>query len=136
MGLARPLPETDGCAADYWRAAGEGRLVIQRCKACGAAQHYGRPFCTHCGGTQPDWVDASGRGTVLSFTEVHRSPYDDLSVPYVVALVRLEEGVTLLTHIVDTPAAEIRCDMPVRLAFRPLREGFQLPVFRIAGGDA
>jgi uncharacterized OB-fold protein len=136
MGLERPLPETDGCAAEYWSAAKEGRLVIQRCKACGGVQHYGRPFCTHCGGAQSDWIDACGRGMVLSFTEVHRSPYDDLPAPYVVALVRLEEGPTLLTHIVDTPAAAIRCDQLVQLEFRPLREGFQLPVFRLAGGRA
>lgn len=136
MGLERPLPETDGCAGDYWAAAREGRLIIQRCRSCGAAQHYGRPFCTACGGPQPDWVDASGRGTVLSFTVVQRSPYDDLPAPYVVALVRLEEGVTLLAHIVDAPPADIRCDLPVRLEFRPLRDGFRLPVFRLAEGRA
>lgn len=136
MGIERPLPETEGCAGEYWNAAKDGRLVIQRCGQCGATQHYGRPFCISCGAGKPDWIDACGRGIVVSFTEVQRSPYDDLQAPYIVALVRLEEGVTLLTHIVDTPASSVRCDAPVQLAFRPLRDGFRLPVFRLVEGQA
>jgi uncharacterized OB-fold protein len=131
MGLQRSLPETDGYAGAYWQAASEGKLLIQRCPACGNHQHYARPFCLACGNRNPGWVAASGKGTVWSFTTVHRGPYDDLPTPYVVALVRLEEDVVLLSHIVGTDPEHVRCDQPVELTFQDLREGVRLPVFRI-----
>lgn len=131
MGLQRSLPETDGYAGAYWKAASEGKLLIQRCAACGNHQHYGRPMCLACGARDPDWVGASGKGTVWSFTTVYRGPYEDLPTPYVVALVRLEEGVVLLSHIVGTDPEQVQCDQPVELMFQDFRDGVRLPVFRI-----
>ncbi len=73
-------------------------------------------------------VEASGKGTVYSFTEVHRSPdRDRFSTPYTIALVRLEEGPLLLTRLVDTP--DPACDMAVRVEWRRIDDR-QLPVFR------
>lgn len=131
MGLQRSLPETDGYAGAYWKAASEGKLLIQRCPACENHQYYARPMCLACGERNPDWVSASGKGTVWSFTTVHRGPYEDLPTPYVVALVRLEEGVVLLSHIVGTDPEQVRCDLPVELMFQDFRDGVRLPVFRI-----
>lgn len=136
MGLERPLPETDGLAGDYWKAASQERLIIQRCTACGAHQHYGRKVCVSCGGQQLEWVQAAGSGTILSFTVVQRSPYEDLPAPYVVALIRLEEKVTLLSHVLTADPARLRCDQPVVVRFQPLREGLKLPVFQPAGEAA
>lgn len=129
MALERPLPETDGLAGHFWKEAAQGRLVLQHCQACGRHQHYARPHCTACGSRELVWVSASGRGKVWSHTTVHRGPYEDLPTPYVVALVRLEEGPVLLTQIVRTDPEQVRCDMPVELVFTPLRDGIQLPVF-------
>ncbi|VTU30320.1 Zn-ribbon domain-containing OB-fold protein [Variovorax sp. PBL-E5] len=131
MGLQRSLPETDGYAGAYWKAASKGQLLIQRCAACGKHQHYARPFCLACGERDPAWVPASGKGTVWSFTTVHRGPYEDLPTPYVVALVRLEEGVVLLSHIVDAKPDKVQCDQAVELLFQDFREGVRLPVFRL-----
>jgi uncharacterized OB-fold protein len=86
--------------------------------------------CIECGSTDFDFVDASGRGTVYSHTTVHRAPGPGIEVPYVVALVRLAEGPVLLTHIVDCPPDEVRCDMPVEVAWRALSDGRNLPVFK------
>ena len=130
MALERPLPETDGLASTYWKAASEGRLLLQRCTGCGKHQHYARPLCVACGCRDLTWIASSGRGHVWSYTTVHRGPYDDLATPYVVALVRLQEGVVVLTHVVLVDPADVRCDMAVELTFQPLREGVQLPVFR------
>jgi uncharacterized OB-fold protein len=111
-------------AEQWWAAAREGRLVVQRCAACGSYQHHPRPFCLACRRTDGlALVDASGRGTLHSFTTVHRSPRDDLEAPYTVALVDLDEGVRLVTWLVDCD--EPRCDLPVEVAFH---DG--LPVFR------
>lgn len=131
MSLLRPLPETNGFADAFWKAAAEEVLLIQKCRACGRHQHYARPVCLKCGSEDLDMVPAAGGGRILSFTAIHRSPYSDIVMPYVVALVRLDEEVTLLSHIVDADPASLACDMRVRVAFVPLREGVKLPVFRL-----
>lgn len=109
-------------ADEWWDAARQGRLLVQRCDACGHHQHHPRPFCLSCRRRDAlGFVEASGRGTLHAFTVVHRSPRDDLDAPYTVALVDLDEGVRLLTWFTGE---DPRCDLPVRVAFR---DG--LPVF-------
>ena len=114
----------------WWAAADQRHLLIQRCDACDHHQHYPRTVCTGCGADTPAWVVASGTGVVDSFTVVHRAPGPDIAVPYVVARVRLAEGPVVLTHLVDAPSDSWRCDEPVRLDWRPRGEGGWLPVFR------
>ncbi|MDL4813227.1 Zn-ribbon domain-containing OB-fold protein [Actinomadura opuntiae] len=110
----------------WWDATRDRRLAVQRC-ACGHAQHYPRELCTRCGGTDLMFDDASGHGTVDSFTVVHRAPSSDVEAPYVVARVRLADGPIILTHLAGPgPWA---CDEPVRLGWRPLPDGRHLPVF-------
>lgn len=111
---------------EWWDATRERRLVVQRCP-CGHAQHYPRELCTRCGGTDLAFAEASGRGTVDSFTVVHRAPSPDVETSYVVARVRLAEGPIMLTHL-DGPGPWA-CDEPVRVGWRPLPDGWHLPVF-------
>ena len=125
-----PLPETNSDTEPWWAATRERRLVVQHCRPCGHFQHYPRSLCTRCGSTDLEFVDASGRGSVYSFTAVHRPPTRAFKAPYVVALVRLEEGPTLLTHIVDSDPAEVRCEMAVEVTWAPLSDGRNLPMFR------
>jgi uncharacterized protein len=132
MTSLRPLPEADAQAESFWKGASSGQLLIQRCKGCGHHQHYARPFCLKCRSDALEMVPASGKGSIFSFTVINRSPYEDLAAPYAVALVRLEEGVTLLSHVVDCDPGELRCDLPVEVSFQPLRDGVTLPVFRVA----
>lgn len=134
MGQLRPLPETDCDAAAFWQAAARSQLLVQRCDACGHHQHYARPFCTACRGRSLQMVRCTGRGLLHSFTVVHRAPFEDLPAPYVVALIKLEEGPMLLSHVVDADLGTLRCDMPVHVDFQPLREGIVLPVFRTGYG--
>jgi uncharacterized OB-fold protein len=124
------LPEINSDTEPWWNATRERRLVLQHCRTSGHLQHYPRSLCVECGSTDLDYVDASGRGTVYSHTTVHRAPVAGLEVPYVVALVRLDEGPVLLTNIVDCPPDDVRCDMSVEVAWRPLADGRNLPVFR------
>lgn len=131
MSLVRPLPETDGLAAHYWASAANEKLVIQRCDSCAQYQHYGRLMCVHCGAGTLQWVDTQGEGAVLSCTTVYRSPYSDVQTPYTLALIRLDEGVTLLSHLLGGDAGGNYCDARVQLEFSPLRDGFKLPVFRL-----
>lgn len=129
----RPLPETDALAGAFWAGAAEKRLLIQRCKDCGGFQHYARPRCLSCNGSNLEMVEAGGRGRIYSFTVVQRSPYEDLPSPYVVALVRLQEGIVMLSHIVDCAPGDVRCDLDVELTFQEIADSVSLPVFRPIG---
>jgi len=133
MANLRPLPEADCGAGPFWAGAARGELLVQRCDACGHHQHYARPFCTACRGRSLQMVKSAGRGLLHSFTVVQRAPFDDLPAPYIVALVKLDEGPTLLSHLVGCAPAEARCDMPVLVEFQPMRDGVVLPVFKPAG---
>ena len=130
MGLQRPLPETDTGAAAFWKGASEGKLLIQRCPRCNSHQHYARPFCIRCHHAGIEMVEATGRGVLHSYTVIHRGPYEDIPTPYVVGLIRLDEGVTILSHVIECDPQRLQCDMALEVAYQPLREGVVLPVFR------
>lgn len=122
------LPPVDAVTQPWWDATRERRLLVQACE-CGHRQHYPRALCTGCGRTDAlGWVDAAGDGTIDSFTVVHRGlpGYD---APYVVARVRLAEGVLMLTNLVDVDRDALRCDQQVVLTWRALADGRHLPVF-------
>ena len=127
---------TDPVTAPWWDATRERQFVLQRCADCGSWQHYPRTLCVRCGSADVALAPASGLGTVDSFTVVHRSAEPAAVPPYVVARVRTTEGPVLLTHLVEDAAAHPRCDMPVQVAWRPLPDGRQLPVFRGAAAPA
>ena len=125
--------EYDADSEGWWEATRERRLVVQRCDRCGHRQHYQRMLCVACGRTHLSFVEASGKGTVYSFTVVYRSPSAAFTPPYVIALVRLAEGPLLLTRIVDCESALVACDLPVELRWQRLEDGRHLPVFTLAG---
>jgi uncharacterized protein len=129
---ARPVAAPDALTAPWWDATREGRLLVQRCAACGHHQHHPRHVCTACGTTDLAYVEVSGRGVVHSFSVVHRAPQPGFTPPYVVALVRLDEGPTLLTNLVGLDHDALRCELAVRLDWLPLPDGRQLPIFRPA----
>jgi uncharacterized OB-fold protein len=136
MSLERPLPELNGFAEAFWKGASEGALLIQKCRACEHFQHYARPFCLRCDSEDLEMVRSSGRGTILSYTVVHRTPYTDIATPYVVALIRLDENVTILSHIVEADFGRISCDKRVTVMFQPFRESVRLPAFTLEGQAA
>lgn len=115
--VPRVAPE----AQEFFEGAKRGELRIQRCRTCGMHQHYPRVLCSHCGSDAPEWVTASGRGTVHSYTVIHQNgipPFDDW-VPFPVALVDLEEpGARLLAAMPDTDPEVVVVGMPVVAAFR------------------
>lgn len=125
----RPVAPADSCTQEWWNATRDGRLLVQRCTACGHRQHYPRALCTACGSLDLGYVEASGRGTVYSFTVVRRAPHPAFAPPYVVALVRLEEGPLLLSNVVGCVPEDVRCDMRVALSWEDLPDGRRLPLF-------
>lgn len=125
-----PAPITDSLSDEWFAAAREGKLLIQRRDHDGGFQWYPR---AHALGTLDEavhWVQASGLGRVYTFSEIHWTPNEEFAAdtPYVLAIVELEEGPRLTTRIVNMPAEEIACDMPVRVVFEQVGE-FELPYF-------
>jgi hypothetical protein len=128
------LPTIEPESQPFWDAAKEGRLLIQRCDDCGAAQHYPRPFCVACWSDRVSWEDASGRGTLYTYSTVYVNdlpPFGD-RLPYVAAAVDLEEGPRLMTNIVGVDPADLRVGMRVMVDFQPLNGDISAPVFRPA----
>jgi uncharacterized protein len=103
----------------FWEATREGRFLLQWCTACARAVFYPRAFCPHCAdGTEAVGAAFSG------------------GQPFSVALIDLEEGVRMLSNVVGCPPEAVHCGMAVVVAWEPLSDGRQLPLFRPAGGGA
>ena len=130
--LRKPLPRPDPVSAPFWEAAKEGRLQIQRCQACGAYVFYPREVCSECLAPELEWVYASGRGTLYSFTIARASTHPAFSddVPYVIAIVELEEGPRITTNIIDCPEEKIRIGMALQATFPQVDDSQVLVKFR------
>ena len=120
-----PAPEANPETKPFWDAAAEGRLLIKKCVTCGQVHFYPRAICPFCGSDKTEWVPASGRGTVYSYSVMRRVP-----IPYALAYVTLEEGVTMMTNIVDGDLDAIRIGQRVTVAFKPSEGGPPVPMFR------
>ena len=116
--MDKPYPEPDPTTQHFWDAVAAGRLDIQRCRTCGEHVFYPRgSICPHCGSLGLDWVTASGRGVVHSFTVVHRAPPEFAGeAPYVVALIDLEEGPRMMSRLLGVDPAGVAVGMPVELS--------------------
>lgn len=123
--MQRPTPQPNADTAPFWAGCEAGRLTLQRCAACGAHQFPPRPFCAACRADAPEWIEASGKASIASFSIVHRAPVPALrdETPYVLALVDLAEGPRLMTNIVDCDPDSVRIGQKVRFVFRAVADG-------------
>lgn len=130
----KPVPVVNPCAQPFWDAAREEKLKIQTCSDCGENIFYPRLFCPGCHSDALTWKECSGKGTVYSYTIVrNNAPSAFLAdMPYVVAIIKLEEGVQMLSNVVGCDPEDVRCDMPVEVVFEKLDENFTLPKFKPA----
>lgn len=125
-----PTPET----APYWEACHNHQLLIQKCADCGKHQFYPRTVCSHCTGGTLEWVEASGRGEIVSYTIMHRA----VSKAYagggvtVLALIRLEEDVQMMSNIVGCDPEQVHTGMAVEVTFEDWSEEISMPMFRPA----
>jgi uncharacterized OB-fold protein len=131
--MLRTQPPLSALARPWFDACSEGRLLIQRCGACGHCQFYPRVLCTDCGAGDPAWIEAGGRGRVASFTIVRHAVSAAYDAPYIVALVDLEEGPRLMSNIVDCPPEALRIGAEVSVRFESWGNDISLPVFAPSG---
>jgi uncharacterized OB-fold protein len=132
--LPTPQPESDY----YWERAKAHELWLMRCDDCRGAYFYPRAICPHCFSRNTRWFQSSGRGTLHAFSIVHRAPRPAFQdrVPYVTALVELEDGVRIPTNLVEVEPdpASIKIGMSVEVVFDDVTAEVTLPKFRPARG--
>jgi uncharacterized OB-fold protein len=131
----RPRPTPSPLTQPFWAATAEGRFLLQHCNACSADIFYPRANCPTCGSTDLGWKDASGRGTLHTFTVARRPthPAFNGAPPVILAIVELAEGPRVTTNLVDCEPADVSVGMPVELTWDEVGEdGIALPLFRPA----
>lgn len=135
----KPLPVPTPETAPFWQGLTRNELRIQRCKDCGKAYFYPRPFCPVCFSENVEWFTASGRAKLHTYEIVHRAPpaFRDMA-PYVIAVVELDEGPRMMTNMVDVEPdpAKLPIDMPVEIVYDRVSDEVTLPKFRPAQGGS
>lgn len=124
----RPSPEVTEQSAPYWSSVAEHAMRLQRCSSCGTYRFYPTLVCPACFSTEFTWSRVSGSATLYSFSVVHRPVTEAFAeeVPYVVALVTLEEGPTMMTNLVGVPEEAIAIGMGLQISYMDM-DGFTLP---------
>jgi uncharacterized OB-fold protein len=128
----KPLPTTVGETKPFWDSCRQGKLLLQKCGCCEEYQFYPRGICAHCWSNDIRWVQASGKGTVWTFTVTYqnRTPGFAEEIPYALALVELEEGVKMFTNIVNCDPREVKIGMPVEVTFVQANDQVTVPYFK------
>ena len=126
----RPRPSISQDTQFFWDGANGGELLVQKCSACGTLRHPPRPGCAACGSLEWETIRSSGLGTVYSYVIYHHPPLPGFETPFAVGLIELEEGVRMLSNIVDVPLDEIEVGMPVEVTFVAVDPDLTLPMFR------
>jgi uncharacterized OB-fold protein len=120
-----PAPTPTAETEPFWQAAREGRFLIRVCRTCERAHWYPRALCPFCFSENTEWREASGRGSIYTFSIMRRA-----KEPYAIAYVKLDEGPTMMTNIVDCDFENIAIDQQVEVVFRATEDGPPVPVFR------
>lgn len=126
----RPLPEPSDLTSPHWEGAKQHKLMVQRCEACGTHIFTPKPACSTCFSADVKWVESSGRGTVYSYTIIHRPPDPSFEVPYCAAIIELDEGWHMVSNIVGSPMESISVGASVEVDYLDVRD-MTLPVFRL-----
>jgi uncharacterized OB-fold protein len=130
-----PTPTND--SVEFWRGCNDGKLLLRHCRDCGKVHYYPRMMCPHCASRDLDWVEASGRGTVFSFSHVHVSFYGpewQSQLPYVVVLVDLAEGPRMVSRLIGADRETVSVGAAVALRMVTV-QGQGLPYFVLQQGE-
>ena len=120
-----PAPAVNPEVKPYFEAAAAGKLLVKYCASCGQYHHYPRAICPHCFSDKTEWRDAKGTGTVYTCSVLRRG----VPVPYCIAYVTLDEGVSMMTNIVDCDLDAVHIGQKVRVLFKLTDGGPPVPMF-------
>ncbi len=130
----KPLPTPTIESKPYWDGLNEGRLLIQTCADCGKLRHYPRPVCDACYSMEVEWTEASGKGTLYSWTETHHPFHVGFrgDLPYILATVDLDEGVRLQCRLIGAKLEDLKLGQKVEVVFERVTDEVTLPMVRLA----
>jgi uncharacterized OB-fold protein len=131
---AKPLPRIDEENRPWWEALARHELYIQKCRDCGDLRYYPRALCTNCLSSNTEWVRCGGRGKVYTFTATYQNQAAGFreSLPYIMAYVELDEGLKVLTNLVECKPDQVKIGMPVEAVFEDTTPQVTLLKFRPA----
>jgi uncharacterized OB-fold protein len=109
----------------YYEAAGQGKLLVKKCGDCGEIHHYPRGICPFCLSDKLSWQEAKGTGTIYTYSVTRRAG----PIPYVIAYVTLDEGISMMTNIVDCDLDDVRIGQKVKVTFKKSAGGVSVPMF-------
>ena len=134
MAGPQPMPVPTPESVEFWKGCQRGELLVQQCSNCKRLRYFPRPACPYCTGEQYGWFKASGKAVLYSYIIVHPPtlPAFQEKVPYPVILVQLDEGVRMISSIVDCKNDDLRIGMPLRVVFDKINDDLTLPKFRPA----
>lgn len=120
-----PTPSVNVETEPFWEGTSRGQFLLKKCQACGEFHYYPRTFCPFCHSDETRWVPSTGKGTIYTFSTLRR-----VKVPFTLAYVTLDEGVTVLTNIIECDAESIEIGQSVEVVFRENDDGYHLPFFK------
>jgi uncharacterized OB-fold protein len=125
------MPDISPMSQPYWEGTKSGELRLRRCNACGTLFRFVRALCPSCWSNDLGWIAARGTGVVIARAIVATAPYPSMEgrAPYVLALIELEEGVTMMANVLDCDPSEVFIGMSVTCFFEQ-RGDVALPQFR------
>ena len=132
MTYKKPLPQPNSDNKSFWEGCREHQLRFQKCQSCNHVRWPPGIICPQCYSKETSWITATGRGTVYTYAVYHQAfhPAFKGELPYVTAIVALEEGPHFLTNIIGCAPEEVRCGMPVEVAWEDINQEFSLPKFK------
>lgn len=128
---AKPKPDITSLNAPFWEGTAKGELRVQHCDACGANFRFTHSWCPSCWTPDPGFIVAAGSGVVATYTVLHVAPFAAFEdrLPYVLALIDLDEGVRMMANIVDCDPSDVTIGLRVSVIYED-RDGVALPQFR------
>ncbi|MGC9324173.1 MAG: Zn-ribbon domain-containing OB-fold protein [Desulfomonilia bacterium] len=131
MAYEKPLPRINSDNQAFWEACRNHELRFQRCTLCGHVRFPSSLVCPHCHGRASEWIVSAGTGKVYTYAVYHVAYHPGFleDVPYVVAVVELDEGPRVLSNIVGCAPGEVVCGMPVAVAWEDVTPEVSLPKF-------
>jgi len=128
----KPIPVITAEAREFWEGCKRHELLIQRCKDCGTYRHYPRPMCPKCGSWNTEWARVSGKGKVYTWTVAVQPFHPGFmeETPYAAVIIELDEGVRLVSNVMDVKPEDLYVGMPVEVVFEDVTEEVTLPKFK------
>ena len=128
---SKPLPVFSAESKPFWDGCQRHELLLQQCDRCHSFWFPPSSMCPDCLSVEWKWTRSCGRGRIHSFVIFQRVYHPGFAddVPYVVAVVELEEGPRLISNIVGCNPQSVQCEMPVELVFENVSREVTLPKF-------